>query len=103
MDVVNRWFDRLPGPVWAGYVGASAIAIAVSSAATIWTGPSGATALLGLVYYAALPFAILGLIERLDRTATEALAAIRPLLQLDHDELAAAHHSLTVIGTCSTR
>lgn len=56
-----------------------------------------AAPLLALVYYAALPFGILGLIHWLDRTASEALAAIRPLLRLSDDEVALAHGRLTAI------
>jgi hypothetical protein len=96
IDVVNGWFDRLPGPIWAGYTVAILIAAGVSASSSL-AGPVTTTSLLSVAYYSALPFGILGLIHGLDRVASQALAAIRPLLQMDDDEIAVAHHRLTVI------
>ena len=54
-------------------------------------GGIGATA-----YYGALPIAALALIHSLDRTASSALEALRPDLDMDEAEIAVAHHELTV-------
>ena len=47
-------------------------------------------------YYAVLPFAVLLLIDRLDRAASHALRALRPLLGIDDAALEDIHYRLTV-------
>lgn len=49
-----------------------------------------------LVYYGALPFAALGLIHSLDRTAGQALRDLRPVLEASDRDVALIHHELTV-------
>lgn len=43
-----------------------------------------------------MPFAILGLIHLLDRTAGQAFRSVRPLLQMDDAQVAGMHCQLTV-------
>jgi hypothetical protein len=48
------------------------------------------------LYYGVLPFAVIALIHSLDRTASSALAGLRPLLAMADAEIAEAHHQMTV-------
>jgi hypothetical protein len=76
--------ERLPGPAWLAYVIGSVAGIVVQLAeggidqAAGW--PVSPQVLLSVVYYGALPFAVLALISRLDTAAAEALGLLRPLL-----------------------
>ena len=51
---------------------------------------------IALVYYGTLPFAILGLMHRLDGLASHALAGVRPILRGTESEFAVMHRELTV-------
>ena len=96
VDILNGWFDRLPGPIWAGYLVGSVMAAGLSATTPV-SGPGADLALFSIAYYGALPFGILALIHGLDRVASEALTTLRPLLRMDDAEVAIAHHRLTVI------
>lgn len=91
VNVLTSWLERLPGPTWLAYVGAVVIGILLSVVCQCAVG------IVGIAYYGALPFAILGLIHRLDRAAGQALRSVRPLLQMDETGVAGMHYQLTVV------
>ncbi len=91
-NVITAWFERLPGPTWLAYLCAIGIGVLFSTAFQGGVGDTAST-----VYYGALPFAILGLIHLLDRTAGRAIDSIRPLLEMGDAEVAGIHHELTVV------
>lgn len=96
VNVLTAWMERLPGPTWLAYIAGMLIGIAASYA-LIPGAVSLASDAVGLVYYGALPFAALGLIHRLDRTAGEALRDLRPILEASDSEIRGIHHELTVV------
>ncbi len=96
VNVLARWLEALPGPTWLAYATVIALVIGLS---LVLGGPEAATAnggAFGLVYYAALPLAALGLIHLLDRTADRALTMLRPLLAKDDTEVERLRYQLTV-------
>ncbi len=95
-NVLASWLERVPGPTWLAYAGATALAILLSAAQAAIDGvePIGGT--FALLYYAVLPFGALGLMHVLDRTAAGALRALRPVLDIDDSEASALQYELTV-------
>ncbi len=95
VDALNDWFERLPGPTWLAYVVAMAAGAGLSFATMLLDPTAPAVEPFQIVYYAALPFAVLWLIADLDRTASRALATLRPLLNLSDEVIAQARLTLT--------
>jgi hypothetical protein len=96
VNVLNEWFEQLPGPTWLAYLVAIAAGVVFMYAAPLIEPNGPPVEPFQMLYYGALPFAVLGLIGSLDRTAGRALATLRPLLRLSDAELADARRNLTV-------
>jgi len=99
---VIDWLARLPGPTWLPYVVASTAAVtlellALGLDAGMATSLESSQTTLGIAYYGVLPFAVLGLIARLDGTAERALTTLRPVLRLTPDEASDVLAKLTIV------
>jgi hypothetical protein len=97
VDAVIGLFERLPGPTWLAYLAAMAVGCGLAVGAVFLEPSAPALDPIPIVYYGALPFAVLWLIANLDRTASRALAALRPLLRLSDDEIGEARRTLTKV------
>lgn len=98
VNVLNDWIETLPGPALLAYLVGSGLGIALSYTAGRPEGRDLTNFELGsALYYGALPAAVLYLIHRLDRTAGEAFAALRPMLTVDDGEASELARRLTVV------
>ncbi len=102
MNVLSKWLEDLPGPTWVPY----GVGIVVASLLQLATTPTALAAdefgpkdIFALLYYSSLPFAILGVMHRLDGLASHALAGVRPILRATDPEFAVMHRELTVAPT----
>lgn len=92
------WVERLPGPSWPVYLIAAVVEGLITSAFAWATGTAPVGEFSGpLVYYGALPVAILWTMHNLDGTARRALIAFRPALTLDEGGYARLLDELTVV------
>jgi hypothetical protein len=95
VNTLNDWFERLPGPTWLAYPAAMAAGVGLSFSVPFLDPTTPAIDPFQIVYYGALPFAVMWLIADLDRTASRALATLRPLLSLSDEEIAQARLTLS--------
>lgn len=97
---INRltdWIERLPGPAWLAYVAFAAVNVGLSVGSAALEPGLAVGGPAASVYYAVLPWAMLGLIRLLDRTASQAMAALDPVLVATPAEREAFVRGLTVL------
>ena len=98
VNVLNDRIEALPGPAFLAYLVGAGLGIALAYVTGRPSGGDMTSFELGsILYYGALPGAVLYLIHRLDRTAGEAFAAIRPTLSVDDTEAADLARRLTIV------
>ena len=98
VNVLNDWIKGLSGPAFLAYLVGAGLGVGLSYLPQQPTGREMTGLELGnVLYYGALPAAVLFLIDRLDRTAGQAFAVLRPLLAVDDSAATDMARRLTVV------
>ncbi len=97
VNVLTVWMERLPGPTWLAYIVGAMLGLGLSAVVgaeepTLQRAGAGPAA-----YYALLPFAVIGMVHLLDRSASRAISSLRPRLSLDDAQVAQVRYELTVV------
>jgi len=102
-DHFKQWVEGLPGPYWLFYL-VLGLALVLCAAIIQWTDGSLASGNFWLLHLQlAAPVALfLGLTHYLDRTASTALANIRPSFDLTDSEFTEWKYKLTTLPSRST-
>jgi nitroreductase len=103
VDRLTAWLSRLPGPSWSYCLGLGLVLLALFFTVLWIEGicPMG-TVLPSHVFIAAMVPCFLGLFHCLDDRATEALAALRPVLKVSDREYCRLHYRLGTLPRLPT-
>jgi len=96
VDKLVEWIDRLPGPTWMYYVGATLV-LALLTSIVLWIDGSVPVGSYGSIEGIFPPFVFyfLGLYHYLTRFGSRSLRAFRPLLEVGDEEIAEIDYRLS--------
>jgi len=103
LNYLNSSVNRLPGPIWAYYLGLW-MALVVILVAVLWSEGifSAGTLFPAQFFIPAMIVLLLGMVHFLDRRASAALETLQPALALDEDGYDRVHYRLTTMPALPT-